>query len=103
MLTRARMRDTIAKRTGLRAPVVAQVLDTLEDLVREELLQQGEVVFQGLFRVVPGRRLYRAKPWNQGSEVEAGLQGPRMIPRIILTVRPVSSLRKKLSAVLAPR
>jgi len=96
VLTRARLRDAIAKRTGVPQPAVAQVLDALEDLVREELLQQGEVVFRGLFRVTPVRRTYVSNPREVGAE-------PRNVHRIILTIRPTVSLRKKLTAVLAPR
>lgn len=94
MLTRARMRDRIAKRTGLPSSVVAQVLDSLEDLVREELLQQGEVVFRDLFRIVSVRQRFPAQvPGDPVAQVE----------RLKLSIRPVTSMKKKLSAVLAPR
>ena len=102
MLTHAKLRDGIAARTGYKKDVVAHVLDVLGEMVEEEILQQGEVVLQGLFRVVPVSRAYRAKPWNQGTETEAGLQGQRMVRRIILTIRPMRTLRKKLTGVLPP-
>ena len=93
MLTRAKMRDEVARRTGYRPDVVAHVLDRLDEVVREELLQQGEVVFRGLFRIVPGRRAFPRKV----GEVATGA------PRITLVIRPVREFRKKLSTVLLPR
>ncbi len=93
MLTRAKMRDGLAERTGLKPAVIAHVLDKLEDMIREELTQQGEVMFRGLFRVVPVRRTYVSQPWSGDAE-------PHNIHRIILTIRPVRSLRKSLSQVL---
>jgi len=101
MLTRAKMRDAIAKRTGYHPGVVAHVLDELEQLVEGELLQQGEVVFRGLFRVVPSVRTYRRAVKKKGP----GLLDPQEtsyapVPRIILSIRPVRSLRRKLTDVL---
>ena len=105
MLTRARLRDSVARRTGLPRSVVAQVLDAVEDLVREELVQQGEVAFRGLFRIVPVRRLYRRVKPGQTARLPAGEDDLRYedIARIILTIRPMRSLRKKLTAVLTAR
>ncbi len=93
MLTRARMRDRIAERTELKAPIVAQVLDALEDLIREELTQQGSVVFRGLFRIVPIRRKFAARIGDKEQRVE----------RIVLVVKTSTSLRDRLSSVLSPR
>jgi hypothetical protein len=87
------MRDEVARRTGYQPDVVAHVLDRLEEVVREELLQQGEVVFRGLFRIVPGRRAFPRFPGSSSDKIE----------RITLTLRPVREFRKKLSAVLPPR
>lgn len=102
MLTRAKLRDGIARRTGYRRDVVAHVLDVLEDMVREELVQQGEVAFRGLFRVVPVQRSYRRIVKKAGR----GLLDPPLehapLRRIILTIRPMRSLRKKLTDVLQP-
>jgi len=97
VLTRARLRDAVAKRTGLPRSVVAQVLDAVEVLVREELVQQGTVVFQGLFRITPTQREYASF-----QRTKDGLPVSK-VPRIILTIRPTRSLRKKLTAVLATR
>lgn len=97
MLTRARLRDVVAKRTGLSKSVVAHVLDSVEDVVREELVQQGEVVFRGLFRITPVQRVYASF-----QRTKDGLPVSK-VPRIILTIRPTRSLRKKLTAVLAAR
>ena len=104
MLTRTRLRDGIVERTGLRQSVVALALDTMEEMIREELLQQGEVVFRGLFRVTPVRRVYKAsrRVQERQSELLHGTSGPVTVSRIILTLRPVRTLRRKLSAVLRP-
>ena len=93
MLTHARMRDVIAQRTGYPPDVVAHVLDQLEATVLEELLQQGEVIFRGLFRVVPRKQSFPNHPQAATGRVE----------RITLAVRPTRALRKKLSAVLPAR
>lgn len=90
MLTYARMRDEVARRTGYRPDVVAHVLDKLEEVVRAELLQQGEVVFRGLFRITPGRRMFYSAYWSTGARVE----------RIVLSVKPVRAFRSALSRVL---
>lgn len=95
MLTHARMRDLIAKSSGLPGHVVAHVLDEQEKLIQRELEQQGEVVFRGLFRIVPSRRMYRRRT-ELGPVVTT-------IEKIILTVRPLRDLRLRLNAVLAPR
>lgn len=95
MLTHARMRDLIAKSSGLPSHVVAYVLDEQEKLIQRELEQQGEVVFRGLFRVVPSRRTYRRRT-ELGPVVTT-------IEKIILTVRPLRDLRLRLNAVLTPR
>lgn len=100
MLTRAKLRDGIAARTGYKKDIVAHVLDVLGEMVEEEILQQGAVALRGLFRIVPVARAYRAKPWNQGEEREAGLQGQRTVRRIILTIRPMRTLRRKLTGVI---
>jgi hypothetical protein len=98
MLTHAGMRDKIAEQTGYRPDVVAHILDALGVVVRDELVQQGEVVFRGLFRIVPTRRSYVSRPWKR---VDGNTQD-RVVSRIILGVRPVRSLRRQLSGVPLP-
>lgn len=100
MLTRARLRDEIVRRTGYRRDVIAHVLDEMEKVVRDELVQQGEVMLRGLFRVVPVRRPY-ARRVKDPLAVSAH---ERYVDRLVLTIRPVRALRKALSAVvLKPR
>ncbi len=102
MLTRARLRDAISARTGYRKDIVAHVLDVFEDVVRDELLQQGEVALRGLFRIVPVQRAYRRVVRKAGR----GLLDPPLehapLRRIILTIRPVRAFRKQLTDVLPP-
>ena len=102
MLTHAKMRDRIAKQTGYRPDVVAHVLDALGAVVRDELVQQGEVVFRGLFRVIPGVRTYAGKPTVKRVSLLEEERVPVNIRRIVLTIRPVRSLRQRLSGVPLP-
>jgi hypothetical protein len=102
MLTHTRMRDEVAARTGYTKDVVAHVLDELGVLIEEEFLQQGEVILRGLFRVIPTIRTYRrdtvvGNPLHGEDAVQRA-----EVRRIILTIRPVRSLRKKLSGVPLP-
>ena len=97
MLTHAKMRDRIAKQTGYRPDVVAHVLDALGAVVRE-----GEVVFRGLFRVIPGVRTYAGKPTVKRVSLLEEERVPVNIRRIVLTIRPVRSLRQRLSGVPLP-
>jgi hypothetical protein len=102
VLNRARMRDEVAKRTGYRPDVVAHLLDVLEGVVRDELMQQGEVVFRGLFRITPGIRTYAGKPATKHVSLLEEQRTPVSIRRIVLAIRPVRSLRRKLSEVPLP-
>ena len=98
MLTHARLRDEIAARTGYKPGVVAHVLVTAQVVIREELLQQGEVVLKGLFRVVPIVRQYNARRWRRDSLAQVDAPPPP-VRRIVLTIKPVRALRLRLSAV----
>ena len=101
MLTRAKLRDEIVRKTKYRPDVVAHVLDVFEELVRAELLQQGEVSLRGLFRVVPVRRLFYRQPRTKPSTEKPAKQ--ETVERIVLTIRPMRALRDQLTAVLPSR
>lgn len=88
-LTKARLRDKIVKRTGLPRGVVAEVLDAVLLEVRLELLAQGEVYLEGLFRIYTAQKT-------------VALPGKEKFKTILLQVRPVRKFRKTLSTVLPP-
>lgn len=85
-LTRARLRDRIAKRTGYPKKVVAHVLDAMLDEITAELMAQGEVHFRGLFRLETKIR-------------EVSLPDKKRLKRVVLGVKPVRSFRQKLNTL----
>lgn len=93
MLTRARLRDKIVERTGYRQDVVAHILDVMEELMRAELVAQGEIMLRGLFRVTTVQRGYRPRKGSAGP-------APR---RIVLLIKPTRILRRKLNQVPTSR
>lgn len=88
-LTRARLRDRIAKETGYPPGVVAHVLDTLIDEMRAELLGQGEIYFRGLLRISVGLR-------------ETTFPGKKKRIQTMLNVKPVRPFRQRMNELSYP-
>jgi nucleoid DNA-binding protein len=88
-LTSAVLRRKVALRTRLPENIVAHVLDAALAEMRTELLQQGTVKLTGLMTVSTTVRSLG------GSALKMGAAGKR----IVLTVKPHPSFRKRLNKI----
>lgn len=87
-MTTKGLASLIAKKTGYPVSVIRHILDAQTDIMRAQLIQQGEVVFSGLFRLTSVLRTV---------EVIDKKKVRVKVRRILLQVKPVKSFRQELS------
>lgn len=88
-MTDKELEHEISKRTGLPRNAVRLFLDTQNDVIREALLRQEEVVLKGLLRI-------------RSSYVNKTLRHPvhkttRKVKMLLLSVKPMKAFRREMN------
>jgi nucleoid DNA-binding protein len=88
-MTFARMVKELARRTGYSDAAIGHILEQQLEVMKAAIIQEEDILFRGLFRIIPSERNYSVQ--------EPG-GGRKAVTRTALTVRPVRSFRKELNA-----
>ena len=93
-MTQREMEEEIMKRTGIPLPAVQLMMNSLKEVMAENLVRQQEVVFRGLFRITCSARQHSSFTSPPGAENRER----KTVVRLMLGIKPIRAFRLEMNS-----